>query len=158
MSGIELLETVRETYPDLPFVLFTETGSEEVASEAISAGVTDYLQKGGGSEQYALLANRIENAVQAHRTAERAALQEQLGPHVEVISEAGGRSTRRQGRCTARSGQNGSSASRREADDSRGGHRVAPPRGQTGGVEGGRACAGDRRTDCRRVAGTDRGR
>ncbi len=90
VSGIELLETVRETYPDLPFVLFTGKGSEEVASEAISAGVTDYLQKGGGSEQYALLANRIENAVQAHRTAERAALREELSRHAELIGETGG--------------------------------------------------------------------
>lgn len=46
MSGVELLETVRETYPNLPFVLFTGKRSEEVASEAISAGVTDYLRKG----------------------------------------------------------------------------------------------------------------
>jgi len=62
-NGIEFLETVRETYPDLPFILFTGKGSEEVASEAISAGVTDYLQKEGGTDQYAILANRIGNAV-----------------------------------------------------------------------------------------------
>ena len=75
LSGIELLETVRETHQELPFFLFTGKGSEEVASEAISAGVTDYLQKGGGSEQYALLANRIDNAVSAQRTARQAARQ-----------------------------------------------------------------------------------
>ena len=65
-DGIELLEAVREEYPDLPFILYTGKGSEEVASDAISAGVTDYLQKGTGSEQYELLANRIVNAVDAH--------------------------------------------------------------------------------------------
>ncbi|MFB6197457.1 MAG: response regulator, partial [Halobacteriaceae archaeon] len=54
-DGIEFLEEVREEYTDLPFILFTGKGSEEVASEAISAGVTDYLQKEGGSEQYELL-------------------------------------------------------------------------------------------------------
>lgn len=63
MDGIELLSTVREKYPELPFILFTGKGSEEVASEAISAGVTDYLQKGSNVEQYTLLANRILNAV-----------------------------------------------------------------------------------------------
>ncbi len=42
-----------------------ERGSEEVASDAISAGVTDYLQKETGTEQYTLLANRIQNAVEA---------------------------------------------------------------------------------------------
>ena len=70
-NGIEFLETVREEYPDLPFVLFTGKGSEEVASEAISAGVSDYLQKTGGTDQYAVLANRIANLVEKYR-AERA--------------------------------------------------------------------------------------
>ncbi|MFB6281060.1 MAG: response regulator, partial [Haloferacaceae archaeon] len=41
-NGIEFLETVREDHPELPFVLYTGKGSEEVASDAISAGVTDY--------------------------------------------------------------------------------------------------------------------
>jgi PAS domain S-box-containing protein len=65
-NGVELLRAVREEYPDLPFILFTGKGSEEVASEAISAGVTDYLQKSGGADQYALLANRMSNAVERH--------------------------------------------------------------------------------------------
>ncbi|WP_281195046.1 PAS domain S-box protein [Halorubrum sp. F4] len=69
-DGIEFLRAVREGRPDLPFVLFTGKGSEEVASEAISAGVTDYLQKRTGTEQYALLANRIRNAVEAARADE----------------------------------------------------------------------------------------
>jgi len=67
-TGTELLEAVREAYPDLPFILYTGKGSEEIASDAISAGVTDYLQKERGSGQYAVLANRIENAVEAYRS------------------------------------------------------------------------------------------
>ncbi len=43
-------------------------GSEEVASEAISAGVTDYMQKGTGTDQYELLANRVRNVVERYRT------------------------------------------------------------------------------------------
>ncbi|WP_148417023.1 response regulator, partial [Haloferax sp. KTX1] len=66
-NGIEFLEAVRQRYPELPFILYTGKGSEEIASDAISAGVTDYLQKGSGAEQYTLLANRIRNAVDAHR-------------------------------------------------------------------------------------------
>jgi PAS domain S-box-containing protein len=66
-DGIEFLETVREEYGDLPFILFTSRGSEEVASEAISAGVTDYLQKGSSSDQYELLSNRIVNSVDKAR-------------------------------------------------------------------------------------------
>jgi PAS domain S-box-containing protein len=67
MNGLEFLEAVREEYPDLPFILFTGKGSEEIASEAISRGVTDYLQKGGGTDQYTVLANRIQNATAQYR-------------------------------------------------------------------------------------------
>jgi DNA-binding NtrC family response regulator len=63
-SGIEFLEAVQDEHPDLPFILYTGKGSEDVASEAISAGVTDYLQKRPGPDQYTLLANRIRNAVE----------------------------------------------------------------------------------------------
>lgn len=67
MNGIEFLQAIREDYPSLPFILFTGKGSEEVASDAISAGVTDYLQKETGTDQYAVLANRVENAVSQYR-------------------------------------------------------------------------------------------
>jgi PAS domain S-box-containing protein len=67
-DGIEFLESVRAVDDDLPFILFTGKGSEEVASEAISAGVTDYLQKQHGTDQYTILANRITNAVEQYRS------------------------------------------------------------------------------------------
>ena len=66
-NGIQFLKAVREEYDSLPFILFTGKGSEEIASDAISAGVTDYLQKGSGTDQYAVLANRITNAVESQR-------------------------------------------------------------------------------------------
>ncbi|MCJ0618243.1 PAS domain S-box protein [Haloarcula hispanica] len=67
-NGIELLETVRDEYPALPFIIYTAQGSEAVASEAISAGVTDYLRKEPGAKQYAGLANRISDAVDHSRS------------------------------------------------------------------------------------------
>ncbi len=67
LDGLAVLERVRETHPEIPFILFTGKGSEEIASEAITAGVTDYLQKAGGTEQYSVLANRIQNAVGGYR-------------------------------------------------------------------------------------------
>jgi PAS domain S-box-containing protein len=70
-NGIEFLEIVREQYPDLPFILFTGKGDEEVASEAISKGVTDYMQKGGGTDRYKMLANRVRNAVERYRTQQK---------------------------------------------------------------------------------------
>lgn len=69
-TGLAFLRTVRADSPSIPFVLFTGKGTEAVAAEAISTGVTDYLQK-GGREQYALLANRVENAAEAYRAERR---------------------------------------------------------------------------------------
>lgn len=68
MDGLVFLQAVRTTDPELPFFLFTGRGSEEIASEAISAGVTDYLQKGSGAELYTLLGQRVKNAVSRYRT------------------------------------------------------------------------------------------
>ncbi len=76
-NGIEFLEQVRDEFGDVPFILFTGKGSEEVASDAISAGVTDYIEKRPGPETYSLLANRIENAVGKYRAEESLRLREQ---------------------------------------------------------------------------------
>jgi len=74
MNGLEFLKAVREEFPELPFILFTGKGNEEIASDAISAGVTEYLQKDVGTDQYTVLANRIERAVGEQRA--KAALEE----------------------------------------------------------------------------------
>ncbi|ESP88081.1 hybrid sensor histidine kinase/response regulator [Candidatus Halobonum tyrrellensis] len=66
-NGIDFLEAIRAEWPDLPFILYTGKGSEEVASEAITAGATDYLQKETGTDHYAVLANRIVNVVERER-------------------------------------------------------------------------------------------
>ena len=89
MDGLELLEAIRDEHPDLPFILFTGKGSESVASDAISAGVTDYLQKASGTERYELLANRIRNAVQSRRTTRRAARQKELMRLTEFAGDTG---------------------------------------------------------------------
>ncbi len=70
LNGIEFLEEVRREDPELPFILYTGKGSEEIASEAISAGVTDYLQKETGTSQYEVLANRILNSVEKRRASQ----------------------------------------------------------------------------------------
>ena len=97
-DGIEFLHQVREQWGDLPFILFTGKGSEEVAGEAVSDGATDYLQKESGTEQYELLANRIVNAVSQFRAEKRVQEERQrfrtlfdrlCQPTVEVEYEAG---------------------------------------------------------------------
>ena len=66
-NGLEFLRRIRQQDPNKPFILFTNKGSADIASEAIKAGVTDYLRKDGGPEQYEVLANRIANAVEQER-------------------------------------------------------------------------------------------
>ncbi|MEA5388736.1 response regulator [Haloarculaceae archaeon H-GB11] len=87
-DGLTFLDAVRDRYPDLPFILFTGKGSEEIASEAISAGVTDYLQKATETDQYAVLAHRIENAVE--RTRAESAHEEMARRYATLISNLPG--------------------------------------------------------------------
>jgi PAS domain S-box-containing protein len=59
VDGLALLETVRARSPTLPFVMFTGNGSEGLASDALSAGASDYVEKEPGKGCYELLARRI---------------------------------------------------------------------------------------------------
>jgi CheY-like chemotaxis protein len=80
MDGLELLRYVREMEHGMPFILFTSRGSEEIASEAVSEGVTDYFRKRRGTEQWEVLANRIENSAARYR-AERAVQRREAALH-----------------------------------------------------------------------------
>ncbi|MFB6220785.1 MAG: PAS domain-containing protein [Halolamina sp.] len=84
MNGIEFLEAIREEYPDLPVILFTGKGSEDVAAKAIDAGVTSYLQKESGAAQYCQLAHRVRSHVEAAREKRRA---ERLEREHELVAE-----------------------------------------------------------------------
>ena len=92
MDGLEFFEALRERHRKIPFVLYTGKGSEEIASQALNAGVTGYFQK-GGPEQLRRLANRVAQAVDEHRTKEIAerysTVIEALGYSVYVVDEAG---------------------------------------------------------------------
>lgn len=67
MNGLELLGELRAEGDTTPFIMLTGKGSEAVAAEAIANGVTDYLVKQGGTDQYAVLAHRIKSAVEHAR-------------------------------------------------------------------------------------------
>lgn len=67
-DGLEFLSAVRAAYPEVPFVRYTGPGGEAVASTMHSEGVTVTLQEGDGVAQYAILSNRITNAVERRRT------------------------------------------------------------------------------------------
>jgi PAS domain S-box-containing protein len=63
MNGVEFLERVRERHPELPVLLFSGEEPDDVAAEIIEAGLTDYLRKGYGTEQYTMLVRRVGHAV-----------------------------------------------------------------------------------------------
>lgn len=67
MDGLELLEAIREIDDDLPVIFFTGRGSEEIASEAIKAGVTDYINKGTDERTVTLLGKRVRTHVGRQR-------------------------------------------------------------------------------------------
>jgi PAS domain S-box-containing protein len=75
MDGIVLLKEVRSRNPDLPFIIFTGKGREEVVIEAINNGADFYLQKGGDPKsQFVELEHKIKQAVRRRRA--ETALQE----------------------------------------------------------------------------------
>ena len=63
-NGLELLRAIRTSHPDLPFVLYPSTGSETIASDAIGAGVTDYVVREGPDCGHAVLVDRLRSAVE----------------------------------------------------------------------------------------------
>ena len=71
MDGIELLRECRRRFGDLPFILFTGRGREEIVIEAIEHGVDFYLQKGGdAAAQFAELAHKCRQVVRRRRAEE----------------------------------------------------------------------------------------
>jgi len=67
-DGIEFLKYVRSRYPDLPFILFTGRGREEIVIEALNSGADFYLQKGGEHKsQFVELEHKITKAIDRKR-------------------------------------------------------------------------------------------
>lgn len=85
MDGITFLKMVRDRCGDIPFILFTGRGREEVVIEAINNGADFYLQKGGDPEsQFAELIHKVRQAVIQRRS------QEELFAAYERIDAADG--------------------------------------------------------------------
>jgi PAS domain S-box-containing protein len=68
MDGIAFLKEVRSRFGDIPFILFTGKGREEIVIEAIDNGADFYIQKGGDTRsQFAELAHKILKAVERRK-------------------------------------------------------------------------------------------
>jgi len=81
MNGLDFLQTIRDEFgSDIPFIVFTGKGREEVAIDALNLGADRYLQKGGDpTSQYSVLADAVRNEIKKHQTkAELRALNQEL--------------------------------------------------------------------------------
>jgi len=68
MNGIELLKLVRAAKNNIPFIIFTGRGREEIVIQALNEGADFYIQKGGEPvSQFAELAHKIQKAVLQRR-------------------------------------------------------------------------------------------
>ena len=74
-TGLEILKAIRARSSDLPVVMVTETGSEEIAVEAMKIGLSDYILK----THLSRLPIAIEDCLERARLrAERQTLQVQM--------------------------------------------------------------------------------
>ncbi len=69
IDGIELLKKIRQEGDEIPFIMFTGKGREEIAMEALNLGADRYLKKGGDPiAQYKVLAQAIKQEVSHKKT------------------------------------------------------------------------------------------
>jgi PAS domain S-box-containing protein len=71
-DGITVLLAVKVRWPDCPVIMFTGSGNEEIAVQAMKAGLDDYVLK--SPRHYARLASAVHMALE--RTKQRKALHE----------------------------------------------------------------------------------
>lgn len=63
LNGLELCSALRDEQQAIPFLLFSGREPEDVEPAAGEAGVTSFVQKGTGTEQYSVLAEKIRAAI-----------------------------------------------------------------------------------------------
>ena len=94
-DGLSFLEAVRESAPDLPFVLHADRRSEAVAERALQAGATDCVSNEEVLDRHAVLSARIQNAVARARATRQSAKARRVGRVVKALDEALARATTR---------------------------------------------------------------
>ena len=71
MTGIELVETLRARFPQLPVILMTSQGSESIAVRALQAGASSYVPKRDMKEILAETVSQMLEIVEARTFRQR---------------------------------------------------------------------------------------
>ncbi len=65
-TGIKVLTAIKSRYPDCPVIMYTGSGDQEIAVEAMKAGLDDYIVK--SRKNYRMLPTTIKAAIEHKRT------------------------------------------------------------------------------------------
>lgn len=71
-NGLSILSAIKERYPQRPVIMFTDSGSQEVAVEAMKGGLDDYVLK--SSRHYMRLSAAVRSALERAEERRKAAL------------------------------------------------------------------------------------
>lgn len=82
-TGVDLVRRIRDTSASLPVILGTADGSERLASEAIEAGVTDYIAVTDPSDD--TVTDALRRTERALRRAQRSATQRERARQFDAI-------------------------------------------------------------------------
>lgn len=85
-TGITVLHQVKRMWTNCPVIMFTNSGNEEIAVEAMKAGLDDYIVK-SPHQSYTKLVSAVRSVLGQQRP--KAPLQAQSGTHSQAADEQG---------------------------------------------------------------------
>src|SRR5262245_38951891 len=86
LDGLEVLDHVRRSHPDVPVIVISGHGTIETAVTAIKKGAYDFLEKPFNAERLLVLIERAREAARLKR--ENAELKLKLGDESELVGKA----------------------------------------------------------------------
>lgn len=75
IDGLTVVRKIKDKYPNCPVIMFTDSGTEEIAVEAMKAGLDDYVLK---KQHYRRLVVAIEKCLEQKRIKEEYAANQKL--------------------------------------------------------------------------------